>query len=387
MPLSSPFLDDQVQKTISLIYAGITDPSAFPRAFEAIAALVGAKGMMIGPLTPGIEPRPELVAYASEAFHDAIPDYLANFLAINPRKNWLVRNNISDAVFCDHDLASADDFNRHAFYNDFLRRYDNFYSLDRISSQISASSRIWISAQYAASSQVPDQMARDLFNILSGHVAQAIGIARTMYADRLPAASSEELVHHYECPAFLLDAQGRIIEMNAHAARLDRKGLSFRDNRLTVTSARDAQPFMQLLRQALSVDHGRQINIMRTSPTAEGDVLLLRASLLRSGLSDNPLLESLFGRQRILLIAEPTASAGGGNVTAPLRALGLTATEAHVAALIGGGLTPDEAAAECGIAVSTVRLHIRHIYSKLGLHRQAELSRLVTRLEKFSARP
>lgn len=384
MPDKSPFLEERIQKTIALIYAGIADPAAFPRAFEAIAALVGAKGMMIGPLTPGVDPRPGLVAYASEAFHEAIPEYLTHFLAINPRKNWLTRNNISDAVFSDFDFATARDFKSHAFYNDFLLKYDNFYSLDRISSQISVDSKLWISAQYSASCSAPDSDARELFGILSGHVAQAIGISRSIYSGRLPATSGDELVHHYECPALLLDASGRIVQMNAHAARLDGKGLTFRDCRVATTTSRDAQAFAQMLRAALTADHRQHINIMRTTPTPDGEMLLLRATALRSGPGGSPFLESLFGARRILLIAEPTASLRGRNVVGPLRVLGLTPAEAHVAALIGGGLTPEEAATECAIAVSTVRLHVRHIYGKLGLRRQAELSRLVARLEKFA---
>lgn len=385
MPHKSPFLDERIQKTIALIYAGIADPQAFPRAFEAIAALVGAKGMMIGPLTPGVEPRPGLVSYASEAFHEAIPEYLNQFLAINPRKNWLVRNKISDAVFCDIDFATADDFKTHAFYNDFLLKHDNFYSLDRISSQVAANNKIWISAQFSASSSAPEQEARELFSVLSGHVAQAIGISRSIYTDRLPAASSNELVHHYDCPALLLDAEGRILQMNARAADLDGKGLTFRNRQIAVTLARDAQAFARLLRTALACDQREHLNLMRTSATASGDVLLLRASALRAGPAGNPFLESLFGGLRILLIAEPTALARGCNVEGPLRILGLTSTEARVAALIGGGRTPEETAVDCAIAVSTVRLHIRHIYSKLGIHRQAELSRLVSKLEKFTA--
>lgn len=384
MPDKSPFLEERVQKTIALIYAGIADPAAFPRAFEAIAALVGAKGMMIGPLTPGVEPRPGLVAYASEAFHDAIPEYLTHFLAINPRKNWLTRNNINDAVFSDFDFATTQDFRSHAFYNEFLLKYDNFYSLDRISSQVSIDGKLWISAQYSASCPAPEAAARELFGVLSGHVAQAIGISRSIHSDRLPAGSGDELVHHYECPALMLDASGRIVQMNAPAARLDGKGLTFRDCRVAVTAARDARAFAQLLRRAQAADHRQHINIMRTTLTAEGDMLLLRATALRSGVASSPFLETLFGARRILLIAEPTAPRRGRNVEGPLRVLGLTSAEARVAALVGGGLTPEEAAAECAIAVSTVRLHIRHIYGKLGCCRQAELSRLVSRLEKFA---
>lgn len=61
-----------------------------------------------------------------------------------------------------------------------------------------------------------------------------------------------------------------------------------------------------------------------------------------------------------------------------LRALfDLTAAEARVLVEIAAGRTPGEAAAEIGIAESTVKTHLTRIFSKTGVGRQAELVALV----------
>ena len=50
----------------------------------------------------------------------------------------------------------------------------------------------------------------------------------------------------------------------------------------------------------------------------------------------------------------------------------LTAKEAEVLDLVAKGLTYVEVAAQLGVAVSTVRTHVRGVYGKLGAHNKTE---------------
>jgi DNA-binding CsgD family transcriptional regulator len=59
----------------------------------------------------------------------------------------------------------------------------------------------------------------------------------------------------------------------------------------------------------------------------------------------------------------------------------LTPAEVGVATLIGKGLSPQETSDHLGVSVDTVRTHLKNINLKLGLRRQGELVRLVTRLQ------
>ena len=60
--------------------------------------------------------------------------------------------------------------------------------------------------------------------------------------------------------------------------------------------------------------------------------------------------------------------------------LGLTPAESRIAVLLAQGRSIDEVAAATGRRRTTVKWHIRHIYAKHGLSRQAELMRLVDSL-------
>ncbi len=52
---------------------------------------------------------------------------------------------------------------------------------------------------------------------------------------------------------------------------------------------------------------------------------------------------------------------------------GLTQTEAKLVQLMSNGMTLDEAATELEISVNTARTHLKHVFHKTGINRQAEL--------------
>ena len=78
----------------------------------------------------------------------------------------------------------------------------------------------------------------------------------------------------------------------------------------------------------------------------------------------------------LVLVADP---AGERRIDPDLVAtgLGLTPTESRVAVMLAEGGTVQEIAAAIGRKVPTIRWHVRHIFKKLDINRQAELVRRV----------
>ena len=81
----------------------------------------------------------------------------------------------------------------------------------------------------------------------------------------------------------------------------------------------------------------------------------------------------------LLLINDPEAGLDRP-ITGVLHLLGLTPAEARIAATVGRGLPPREAAAVLGIAESTVRSTLKVVFDKLNLSRQTDLVALIARL-------
>ena len=59
---------------------------------------------------------------------------------------------------------------------------------------------------------------------------------------------------------------------------------------------------------------------------------------------------------------------------------GLTLGEARIAAMIGAGLPPKDAAERLGIAEDTARSVLKRVFSKVGVSRQSELTALLSKV-------
>lgn len=58
-------------------------------------------------------------------------------------------------------------------------------------------------------------------------------------------------------------------------------------------------------------------------------------------------------------------------------AYNLTESESYIAVSIANGLSPDDIATINNVALSTVRGHIKSIYSKLGINKQGDLIKII----------
>lgn len=375
------FLSDRIEGAIGDIYAAATDPSRLPAVLDGVADLLGGKGMMIGPVVRSNLPDPLLFAYASEAFHEAIPDYLNYYVAHNPRKNWLAHNKSAEVIFSDHDVISKSAMNRNEFYNDFLLKNDNLYSLDRVTSKINPCERLWFSVQYSRRAAAPDAQQRRVFETLSTHLIQALGIYRRMHAVRPHEA---DLLDRFECGAVLLNRSGAILRLNAAAERMQGRGLNFSQRRLGGAGPRDTALLDGAVERAV---HGvvttEAVEMIALTRPGETLPLLVQVLPLRAEVGRLPLSSLLDDVPRVLVLATVEPGAVERDDTRGLMLLGLTPAEARVALAVGQGSTPEEAAERLGVALSTARHHIKRCYEKLGIRRQADLVRIVSGFPRF----
>ena len=88
----------------------------------------------------------------------------------------------------------------------------------------------------------------------------------------------------------------------------------------------------------------------------------------------------------ILLIVDP-ASAVRPSPGLLQSALGLTPAESEVAQLLAGGMSARRIASATGRRYGTVRVHLKRIFTKLGVSRQADAVRIVLSLSQFPPSP
>ncbi|MDE0083078.1 MAG: helix-turn-helix transcriptional regulator [Gammaproteobacteria bacterium] len=207
------------------------------------------------------------------------------------------------------------------------------------------------------------------------HIRHYVNVRHALAGAGALGASLDELLAVTGSGVIQLDGRGRIVAANDHALGLLRAGdaLFDEDGFLSARSPEDDADLEWLLTRVLPA-YGRR--------GAAGSMTVRRQAALEPlRLHVHPV-----GRKDTEYRAWPVAALvlvvdqGSGTRIDPnlvAAALGLTPTEGRVAAQLAEGRTVGEIASATGRKVSTVRTHVRHIFSKHGITRQVDLVRLV----------
>jgi DNA-binding CsgD family transcriptional regulator/PAS domain-containing protein len=223
--------------------------------------------------------------------------------------------------------------------------------------------------------------ARDIevLALLAPHVRRAMTISNLFDLRAIEIGSFKAAIEALSVGIVLVDVQSKVIEANQSAAQiLLRSGLvTDEQGRLISTDDVVNADLQDAIKRAFQSDTSlgtRGLGIRLTAPRAEAilaHVLPLTTGALRSRLTPLP-TAAIF-----LTSAENTPRSG---MDALAVTYDLTGAEARIFAEVARGHDAAAAAEACGITEGTARTHLKRIYAKLGVSRQAELVNLVNRL-------
>ena len=177
-----------------------------------------------------------------------------------------------------------------------------------------------------------------------------------------------------------LDRRGRIVAANDRARDILRRGdgLSDRDGVLRARAPTDQTRLERLVADALPA-----------GGAVSGSMLLRRTSVLPQfvvHVKPVGLRQSDFGAQRtavLVLLVEP-GNRPRIDPTLVATTLGLTPAESRIAVWLTEGRTVREIATTTGRQESSIHWHLRQIYTKQAISRQADLVRLVLSVAEFA---
>ena len=214
---------------------------------------------------------------------------------------------------------------------------------------------------------------------LAPHIRQIARVRRAMVRAEALGASLAELLENRRSGFMQLDRRGRIQEANdlARDILLKRDGLCEEDGVLAARIEEEDAQLKRLLAQALPLYgiHGSG-GWMKITRRKAGAPLVLEVHPVRGMGADY----RAWAVGALVLVVDPAARP---RVDPDLAAevLGLTRTEGRVAVALAAGRTIAAIAAAQGCAESTVRMHLKRVYRKQGIHKQTELVRRVMSLE------
>ncbi|MDA0821502.1 MAG: response regulator [Proteobacteria bacterium] len=147
------------------------------------------------------------------------------------------------------------------------------------------------------------------------------------------------------------------------------RGLDFTNNRL---SARDRQ-LDEKLRKLVSAAAAKA----REGIEDGSDAMFIKAPMIRDQVEviATPVASGRRSDEAACVILYLFDASLGRQVSHDVltRLYGLTQTEGKLVQLLVGGLTLDDAATRLEISVNTARTHLKHVFHKTGINRQAEL--------------
>jgi DNA-binding CsgD family transcriptional regulator len=363
------FLDDGISDLIGRIYDGVQDSRAWDEvmvsfarrtdaAFVAVLAADARSGEVIAPRFYGNE---------SSRFADGVKEYESELWKHDPAAKWAAAHphaGLSDSRVILNDIG--------AVYEPFLRwQADRMGSWHYQTRYLAPADGILfgIALHPRAELGYVDGAGAQLHALLFTHMSRAVQLA-----SRPPDFLSAEEAW------LLVDARGCIRAASVAAERelTANDGLAREGGRLCGGRASDTRRIDAALASALNAAEtggaGGSVRVPR--PSGRRDWLLTISPLPRPPAPWSALrpaaLVKIVDRDLAPTPAPPER----------LRSLfGLTHREAAIAvALVADDCDLHAAAAELGIAYSTARLHLAHVFRKTGVSSRAQLSRLMLRV-------
>lgn len=352
------------------IYEAAAVPEQWPHVLASLAALIDGMGAGLFSIP---SPSDRLIDPARERYicTPSMEQVVAEFAALGrPEMNQRSPRAIAlrhPGFITDHDGFTEYELRTDPFYVEFLRpRGLGWCAGSAIFVPGGDTLVLSIEREYSRGPVSAPQVAA--LDALRPHLARAAAFSARLSLERVQVTT--QALGMMGLPAAVLGMRHQLIAANALFDALV-PGV-FRDGRERLALANGAAD--QLLLDALQHSAARAGGAVQSIPLPATEA---RAAMVVHVLPVRGAAHDVFASARTIVLATPVAAG-----PAPGRQLleglfDLTPAEAVVAQGIGLGRTLDDIAAAQGTARETVRVHLRRVFAKTGVHRQAELVRLL----------
>lgn len=367
---------DRLIAAIEAIYAAAAEPSRWPSTLEVITKCFDDVGAILiygrDDGSFGIIESPSLRKIGAEYARDWSE---RDIRAIRARERGYF---FKRDVITDRDLLSPEEMETDPFYSDLLRRHGlKYFAAATVSPDPHI--EVALSVQRALGRPEYSEDELKMLEQLAPHVESSLRLSIHLMDAQSVNVGMGAAMARIGIGVFALDSMGRIVSSNTASQALLGDGLNVVNDRLVLTNPVASEEAVAAIRSALDGD--RIILSQETRP-----ILVHRQNARRPlALYVLPIPAQQAGNgfltraRAIVLLMNPTAD--GVPDPALIRdVLGVTLGEARIAALVGSGLSPKDAAERLGIAEETARSVLKRVFSKVGVSRQSELAAMMARL-------
>jgi DNA-binding CsgD family transcriptional regulator/PAS domain-containing protein len=368
---------DRFSSTIEKLYAAAAEPSRWSEALRAVEDLSGSAGAVIGfvPMQPAGEPGFVLSGRFSP---EQCAEYARDYAPICPRIAMAVRRPDIDIQY-DSLLMGEAELDRDPTYRWFEKNSGVRYYIGAALSSVGGY-RVDTSLQRTRAQGHAQTSDIELFSRLRPHLDQALRLSNvigTLSAERRIGLQALEALPH---GVVAIDAAQHILFANPIADRLlaAQDGLTQVNGALAAMRPAEARALARLLGQAASNSGARGGWLRVARPSGRRDYMLFAAPLVVE--------EVLPGTRRpkaMVAIFDPAAR-GRIDPLVLQEVFGLTRKEAEVATLLANGQELAAIATRLRMSPETARSHLKMIFRKLEVNRQADVIGLLSALGRVT---
>ena len=267
------------------------------------------------------------------------------------------------------DILTEREIRQSPTYNDFLPRVG---SNNQLCVRLPAADGMDILFAFTHVDATPWSAAQIKFiRELLPHIAHWVRVRQTLGGLNASGNPLAGLLEDLNVGIVALDRKGQVVEANAEASRLLREGngLYVTDGALRARRSSDDASLRALVGQALT---------RRETGVSGGSIIVGRPPPISAlTVQVNAISPSIGAGRSAVLVMVKSGGSGPADASELSKDLGLTPAEAKVAAALAAGQSVAQIADSTHRSSGTIRWHVRRIFSKLGVHRQADLVRLL----------
>jgi DNA-binding CsgD family transcriptional regulator/PAS domain-containing protein len=385
--------DRRIFACITALYDAAIDSEKWPNFLRQVARTFGAKGAQI----VRVRPDDELLSFSAlHGYEDAVmrlysdggntelPTAMARYerhfselMPSDPRMKWVERYP-NRPLSCRLELSEAE-LHDSKVYREMLHAADVEYSLV-VSLREDDGSLIVLGVFRPRQATHFDQHDVDTFSELLPHLKQAIAVSEQLTRANFASGTLSDALDTVAVGILIVDESARLVHANAAGRRiLDLSdGLTLSGDRVRLHTGTEDAAFRRSLRETLSAALARKIQsceaIAVTRPSGR-EALPMMVGALRP---DKPRLAGPLSRPVAAVFVSLPEEPHEAPAELLRRLFGLTSAEARVYERIVHGYSVEEIARELDLAVDTIRVHLKRMFAKMQVSRQAELVAKVT---------
>ncbi|MEH2513439.1 DNA-binding CsgD family transcriptional regulator/PAS domain-containing protein [Nitrobacteraceae bacterium AZCC 1564] len=371
-------VERKLLKAVEAIYDAAPDPQQWQRALGAIADCFGDRGaILLWHRDDG-----SYGTFVSEGLTQAQNDYIEN--------RWTTRDLAANRAtergyffsgepFTNRHLVSEDEMRSDPFFAQF-RKQHGLGPIGAIAVSPDPHVGVILSMQRHAHQPEHSDAELDMLSGIGRHIEKALRLSIRLLDAEFANLGLGEALTRIGVGVFALDSLGRVVFSNPAAQRLLCDQLQLVENRLRIGAGALRTTIDEAIARTLRGDAGDMMAdpkpiLVHSDASRRPLVVYLLPVAVRTDLSEHFLTHT---RAIVLTLEQKLGEPADPAVVRDI--LGLTLGEARIAALVGAGLPPREAAQRLGIAEETARNVLKRVFSKVGVSRQSELVALLAKL-------